>query len=90
MNGLGAIRSMGVVARHFIDTYIVDFQHWISGKKQYYTPESIAERSSVNARGIFTIQYPEEKLQIPEEFRYKPFLVYDEGPNGEKILRCTS
>jgi NADH-quinone oxidoreductase subunit I len=40
--------------------------------------------------GIFTIQYPEEKLPVPEEFRYIPFLVYDEGENGEKELRCTS
>jgi NADH-quinone oxidoreductase subunit I len=87
MNGLGVIRSLGVVAQHFIDTYIVDFQHFISGKKEYYTPESIAERSSVKARGVFTIQYPEEKLLVPEEFRYTPFLVYDEGPNGEKIPR---
>jgi NADH-quinone oxidoreductase subunit I len=41
-------------------------------------------------RKIFTIQYPEEKLPIPEEFRYIPFLVYEEGPNGEKQDRCTS
>ena len=90
MNGLGVLRSLGVAARHFIDTYIVDFQHILSGKKGYYTPESIAERSSAKARGVFTVQYPEERLPVPEEFRYTPFLVYDEGPNGEKIQRCTS
>jgi NADH-quinone oxidoreductase subunit I len=27
---------------------------------------------------------------VPEEFRYIPFLVYDEGENGEKEIRCTS
>lgn len=90
MNGLGVIRSLGVAAQHFIETYIVDFQHMLSGKKEYYTPESIAERSSAKARGVFTVQYPEEKLPVPEEFRYTPFLVYDEGPNGEKVQRCTS
>jgi NADH-quinone oxidoreductase subunit I len=26
----------------------------------------------------------------PEEFRFVPFLVYDEGPKGEKNMRCTS
>jgi len=50
----------------------------------------IAHRSSKDANGIFTVQYPEEKLPTPEEFRYVPFLVYDEGANGEKNIRCTS
>jgi NADH-quinone oxidoreductase subunit I len=27
---------------------------------------------------------------VPEEFRYVPFLVYDEVANGEKEIRCTS
>jgi len=47
-------------------------------------------RSSKDARGIFTVQYPEEKIPVPEEFRFIPFLVYNEGPNGEKNLLCTS
>ena len=29
-------------------------------------------------------------LPIPEEFRYVPFLVYDEGADGTKTQRCTS
>lgn len=90
MNGIGVLRSLGVAAKHFIDTYIVDLRHLLSGKKEYYTPESISERSSAKARGVFTVQYPEEKLPVPEEFRYNPFLVYDEGPDGEQKLRCTS
>lgn len=90
MDGKGIIRGLSVAMKHFIDTYVVDIQSRMSGKKRYYTPEGIAERSSAEARGIFTIQYPEEKLPVPEEFRYNPFLVYDEGPDGEKNLRCTS
>jgi NADH-quinone oxidoreductase subunit I len=68
-------------------TYIVDFR---KGKSRYYTPDGIESRRNANVEGIFTIQYPEEKLPVPEEFRYLPFLLYDEGPNGEKDLRCTS
>jgi NADH-quinone oxidoreductase subunit I len=90
MNGKGIVRGLGVAVRHFIDTYVVDLQARLSGKKRYYSPEGIAERSSHKTRGIFTIQYPEEKLPVPEEFRYIPFLVYEEGENGEKNLRCTS
>ena len=50
----------------------------VRGKKRYFTEEGIAHRSSKDTRGIFTVQYPEEKLPVPEEFRYMPFLVYDE------------
>ncbi len=90
MNGRGVIRGLGVAVRHFIDSYMMDIKGLLSGKKRYYTPESIAERSSYKTKGVFTIQYPEEKLPVPEEFRYIPFLVYEEGENGEKNQRCTS
>ena len=87
MNGIGILTGLWVTFRHFINTYIEDFK---GGKKRYYTPEGIAARSNGKVEGIFTVQYPEEKLPVPEEFRYIPFLVYEEGPNGEKNQRCTS
>lgn len=90
MNGKGIVRALGVAVKHFVMTYLVDLQALRSGKKRYNTPEGIAERSSYTAAGIFTIQYPEEKLPVPEEFRYIPFLVYEEGENGAKNMRCTS
>jgi NADH-quinone oxidoreductase subunit I len=87
MNGVGILKGLGVTMWHFLETYIDDLK-WLG--KKYYTPEGIARRSSADVRGIFTVQYPEEKLPVPEEFRYIPFLVYDVGPNGEKNFRCTS
>jgi NADH-quinone oxidoreductase subunit I len=87
MNGLGILRGLGVTFKHFFETYLEVLRY---GKGRYYTPEGIAARSSKDARGLFTVQYPEEKIPVPEEFRYNPFLVYDEGPNGEKDFRCTS
>jgi NADH-quinone oxidoreductase subunit I len=87
MNGMGIVKGMGVTLKHFIDTFIDDFR-W--RRKRYYTSEGIAHRSSTDTSGIFTIQYPEEKLPVPEEFRFVPFLVYEIGPNGEKQDRCTS
>lgn len=83
----GVIRGLGVTLRHFIDTYIVDIQ---KGKKRYTSAEGIEERRQADTKGIFTVQYPEEKLPLPEEFRVLPFLVYDEGEKGEKNLRCTA
>ena len=87
MYGLGVIKGLGVTLKHFVDTYLDDVKFL---GKRYYTPEGIARRSSTQTRGIFTIQYPEEKLPVPEEFRFIPFLVYDDGQNGAKNLRCTS
>jgi NADH-quinone oxidoreductase subunit I len=87
MYGLGLIKGLGVTLKHFLMTFVDDFRH--RGRK-YYTEEGIQRRMSVDTDGIFTIQYPEEKMPVPEEFRYIPFLLYEEGENGEKIDRCTS
>ncbi len=90
MNGLGVIRGLMVTFQHFIDTYLEDLRALRAGRKRYFTPEGIAERTDKDARGIFTIQYPEEKMPVPEEFRYIPFLVYEEGEDGKEEQRCTS
>jgi NADH-quinone oxidoreductase subunit I len=87
MYGIGMIKGLGVTIKHFIETYLEDLR-WIG--KRYDSPESLAARQGPRARGIFTVQYPEVKLPVPEEFRFVPFLVYEEGPNGERKDRCTS
>jgi NADH-quinone oxidoreductase subunit I len=87
MDGMGIVKGMGVTLKRFIDTYVEDLK-WLG--KRYYTKEGVARRMSAEAHGIFTVQYPEEKLPVPEEFRFTPFLLYEEGPDGEKKERCTS
>ncbi len=84
MYGIGLLKGLSVTLKRFVDSYLEDFR-WLV---QRY--DRVAFRSSKNTRGTFTVQYPEEKLVIPEDFRYKPFLVYDEGENGAKDIRCTS
>lgn len=87
MYGIGLIKGLGVTLKHFVETYLDDIR-WLG--KRYYRDESLAERQGPNARGIFTVQYPEEKLPVPEEFRYIPFLVYEVNEDGERKDRCTS
>lgn len=87
MSGKGIVHGLGVTLRHLLRTYWDDLK---KGRRRYFNPEGIAYRQSPEVDGIFTVQYPEEKLPVPEEFRYLPFLVYDPGPAGEKVLRCTS
>lgn len=85
MNGMGLIRGLAVTLQHFVATYVEDFRVFRSGKKR-----TVAEKASADSRGLFTIEFPEEELPVPEEFRFLPFLVYEEGENGAKNQRCTS
>jgi NADH-quinone oxidoreductase subunit I len=87
MDGMGIVKGLGVTLKRFVDTYLEDIR-WFG--KRYYTKEGVAHRMSADTRGIFTVQYPEEKLPVPEEFRFIPFLLYEEGPDGEMQDRCTS
>jgi NADH-quinone oxidoreductase subunit I len=90
MFGKGILKGLSVTWKHFWDTYLDDIVWLLRGRKRYYSEEGIKHRSSKDARGIFTVQYPEERLIIPEEFRYLPFLVYNEAPDGKQEILCTS
>lgn len=95
MYGIGILRGLGVTLKHFVATYVDDLRWFferITGGSggRYYNAEALAVRQGSKARGIFTVQYPEEKLPVPEEFRFLPFLIYDEDPAGNRLDRCTS
>lgn len=83
----GMIRGLGITLKHFFDTYTIDLKE---RKQKLSASERINARKTPDTKGIFTIQYPEEKNPVPEAFRYVPFLVYDELEDGEKDIRCTS
>jgi NADH-quinone oxidoreductase subunit I len=87
MIGKGILKGMWVTLRHFFLTYWDDIR---MGRKRYNTEEGIAYRRSKDAQGLFTIKYPEEKMPVPEEFRFIPFLVYDVLEDGTEQIRCTS
>jgi len=87
MDGRGILQGLGVTLKHFLETYIEDIK---AGRDRYFTEEGVQSRKETDTRGIFTVQYPEEKLPVPEEFRFMPFLVYDEGEDDEKDVRCTA
>jgi NADH-quinone oxidoreductase subunit I len=90
MYGKGIFKGLSVTWKRFWDTYTDDIVWMLRGKKRYNTEEGIKHRSSKNTKGIFTVQYPEEQLIVPEEFRFLPILVYDELADGKKDIRCTS
>ena len=87
MYGLGIFRGMGVTLRHLLASYVDDLKYL---GRRYYYQESLNSRQSPSGKGIFTVQYPEEKLPVPERFRYIPFLLYEEDSDGVRTDRCTS
>jgi len=85
--GSGMLKGLWETFKHLVDTYRVDLR-WRG--KRYGNAEGIQDRLKYDTRGIFTVQYPEEKIPSPENFRFVPFLVYDELENGEHKIRCTA
>jgi NADH-quinone oxidoreductase subunit I len=86
MYGSGLIKGMGVTFKHFVGTYVEDLKLVFKGGR--YNDKYLAERQGPKAKGIFTVQYPEEKLPVPENFRYIPFLVFDTQKNEDKCTSC--
>jgi NADH-quinone oxidoreductase subunit I len=89
MYGMGILKGLGVTIRHFFQTYIADLR----AVGQKYTNQSAFERrQNVHATGIYTVQYPEEKIAVPERFRFIPFLVTEDLDHPERPGEdwCTS
>jgi NADH-quinone oxidoreductase subunit I len=89
MFGLGLIKGLGVTMRHFIESYTYDRNplKWFSLKGRY-DQEWLEKRQAIDGKGLFTIQYPEQKRDITEHFRVTPMLIYDETPDEPRCTAC--
>ncbi|MDH7487240.1 MAG: NADH-quinone oxidoreductase subunit I [Anaerolineae bacterium] len=77
MFGTGLLKGLKVTFKHMVETYVDDIKRVPS---RYAAGREVLKQEP-DERGIFTIQYPEEKRQLPERFRFLPMLL--EG-------RCTA
>ena len=84
MFGLGMLKGLSVTMRHFIEGYIYDRKPW----EPRYNNEWLEKHQAVDGKGLFTIQYPEEKRKITETFRFIPMLVYEEKPEEPRCTAC--
>jgi NADH-quinone oxidoreductase subunit I len=91
MYGIGLVKGMAVTMKHFVATYLDDI-HWMVRGGRYYNPEALSNRQSLDGKGVITVFYPEEKLPVPERFRFMPFLITDDPKPGEQWPHdwCTS
>ncbi len=91
MYGLGIFKGLAITLKHFINTYR-DEAEWSGKGGRYYNEEALKVRQSLKGKGAITVMYPEEKLEVPERFRFVPFLVMDDPAPGQKAGKdwCTS
>jgi NADH-quinone oxidoreductase subunit I len=89
MYGQGVLRGLVVTFKHFINSYVDDLRY---GLRKYSNPDNFAVRQSPQAQGSFTVQYPDEKIAVPERFRFIPFLVVEDYDHPERPGHdwCTS
>ncbi|MFZ4815796.1 MAG: 4Fe-4S binding protein [Phototrophicaceae bacterium] len=87
--GVGILKGLGVTFRHLVNTFVDDIRY--AGRK-YFNQDIFEERQGLKAAGAYTVQYPDEKIAVPERFRFVPFLVVndydDESKPGD--IWCTS
>jgi len=98
--GTGVARGMWITFRHFLETYTVgqNKQPAAAGNLPAAAEATVGDKMPAGMPtelgGIFTLQYPEQKLPVPERFRYIPFLLYEEEPTSERAqfdgIRCTA
>jgi NADH-quinone oxidoreductase subunit I len=92
--GLGVIKGMGITFRHFVDSYVIGDKDQPSAAGDLPQRSAIAGGMPLETGGVFTTEYPDERLPVPERFRALPFLVYDEEPDNERAhfdgVRCTA
>ncbi|MBX3062507.1 MAG: 4Fe-4S binding protein [Anaerolineae bacterium] len=71
MYGVGILKGLGVTLKHFVNTFVNDIQYL--GRKNNL--DVFQEKQSLANKGLVTVEYPDEKLAVPERFRFVPFLV---------------
>jgi NADH-quinone oxidoreductase subunit I len=84
MFGLGLLKGLSVTMRHFIEGYLNDRMPW----EPRYGDKWLEKHQAIDGKGLFTVQYPEQKRKIAETFRYLPMLVYEETPEDPRCTAC--
>ena len=79
----GVTQGLAVTLGHFWSA-LTDYLRGSPSRRR--TEEGVVQ--SPTERGAFTVQYPEERLAVPENFRYLPVLIYDEATGKERCTSC--
>ena len=90
MYGTGLAKGLMLTLRHFIDSYVDDLRYGL--RKYSHATDNFGVRQGTEAKGVITVQYPDEKIAVPERFRFVPFLIVEDEdhPTRSGIDWCTS
>ncbi|MGQ9459177.1 MAG: NuoI/complex I 23 kDa subunit family protein [Anaerolineae bacterium] len=70
-----------MLGKGIVQGMLVTFKHFV--ETYFYKGSRTAQ-----ARGLFTVQYPEERLPLPERYRNLPFLLYDPDTGEPRCVAC--
>jgi NADH-quinone oxidoreductase subunit I len=90
MFGTGLLKGLGVTLKHFVDSYKDDLSKTPSryeGSINLGSNRRIMNQP-IDQEGLLTIQYPEEKRLLPENFRYIPMLIWDTQRGEDRCTAC--
>lgn len=90
MYGTGLAKGLMLTLRHFFETYVDDMRYGF--RKYAASSNNFGVRQGTQAKGAFTVQYPDEKIAVPERFRFVPFLVVEDADHPTRANKdwCTS
>jgi NADH-quinone oxidoreductase subunit I len=91
MFGLGLLKGLSVTMRHFIESFTYDRTRnplTLLSLKGRYDKHWLEKHQAIDGKGMFTIQYPEQQRNIPENFRFIPMLVYEESTDDPRCTAC--
>jgi NADH-quinone oxidoreductase subunit I len=83
MFGKGILTGLGVTLKHFFNSYKADQRRGLGHR---YLPKGQEHTGPVP--GFVTVQYPEEKLQLPQNFRFFPMLIKDDVTGEDWCTAC--
>ena len=90
MYGTGLAKGLMLTLRHFFESYVDDLRYGL--RKYHHSTDNFGVRQGTRAKGVITVQYPDEKIAVPERFRFVPFLIVedDDHPTRGGKDWCTS
>src|SRR5579884_4310090 len=80
-----------MIGQGIVQGFSVTFRHLLQARTGGRIGRRRVEEGVVQTpeeSGIFTVQYPEERLAVPERFRYLPMLLYDAETGKERCTSC--
>ena len=90
MYGTGLAKGLALTLRHFVDSFVDDIRYGM--RKYHHSTDNFGIRQGTKTQGVITVQYPDEKVAVPERFRFVPFLILEDDDHPTRAGKdwCTS